>query len=57
MAAKALENLDGDNTGYYSVKLDTARYYMRRLLPQVTALLEAVRSGSDLLMALDAEAF
>ncbi len=57
MAAKALENIDGDNTGYYGVKLDTARYFMRRLLPQVGALLEAVRSGSDLLMALDAEAF
>ena len=57
MAAKALENVEGDNTGFYEVKLDTARYFMRRLLPQVGALLEAVRSGSDLLMALDAEAF
>ena len=57
MAAKSLENLEGDNTGFYAAKLDTGRYFMRRLLPQTSALADAVRSGSDLLMALDAETF
>jgi alkylation response protein AidB-like acyl-CoA dehydrogenase len=57
MAAKSLDNLEGDNSGFYATKITTARYFMRRLLPQTRSLLDAVRSGSDLLMALDAEAF
>jgi alkylation response protein AidB-like acyl-CoA dehydrogenase len=57
MAERALASLEGDNSGFYANKLNTARFFMNRLLPQTLALLEAIRSGSDLLMAMDAEAF
>ncbi|MEM7406683.1 MAG: acyl-CoA dehydrogenase C-terminal domain-containing protein [Pseudomonadota bacterium] len=57
MAAVSLDKVEGDNTGFYARKLTLARYFMQRLLPETTSLIAAIRSGSDLLMALDAEAF
>lgn len=56
-ARVAVNKVDGDNTGFYQAKLATARYYMKRVMPQTTALLASLTSGSDTLMALDAEAF
>jgi len=56
-AAVALAKRDGDNTGFYEAKLATARFFMRRLLPQTSALYRSLTSGSATLMALDAEAF
>lgn len=56
-AGIALERVDGDNTGFYQAKLATARYYVKRVMPQTTALLASLTSGSETLMALDAEAF
>ena len=56
-ASVAVNKIDGDNTGFYQAKLATARYYMKRVMPQTAALLASLRSGSDTLMALNAEAF
>ena len=57
MAAVSLDKIDGDNTGFYGRKITLARFFMQRLLPQTNSLAAAVRSGSELLMALEAEAF
>lgn len=56
-ATIAVNRVDGDNTGFYQAKLATARYYVKRVLPQTAALLASLTSGSETLMALDAEAF
>ncbi len=56
-AVIAVDKADGDNTGFYEAKLATARYYMKRVMPQTAALLTSLSAGSDTLMALDAEAF
>ncbi len=46
-----------DDPGYSAAKLATARFYVRRLLPQHQALLDSIRAGSAPLMDLDAELF
>ncbi len=49
-----------DNAGekrFYEGKIITARFYMRRLLPQTSYLVRAITSGSGPIMELDAEAF
>ena len=56
-AAVAVGKVEGDNTGFYQAKLTTARFFMKRLLPQTTALLATLRAGSDTLMDLPAESF
>ncbi len=56
-AVIAVDKADGDNSGFYQAKLATARYYMKRVMPQTAALLTSLSAGSDTLMALDAEAF
>ena len=42
---------------FHDGKLATARFYFTKLLPETSALLSAIRSGPDPLMALDAAAF
>ncbi len=54
MAEAALKA--GDNE-FYTSKLHTARFYMKRLLPQLQALATSVRAGSDVLMDLPESAF
>jgi alkylation response protein AidB-like acyl-CoA dehydrogenase len=56
-ASVAIPKADGDNSGFYQAKLMTARFYMKRLLPQSTALLASLQSGSDCLMDMPAESF
>jgi hypothetical protein len=56
-ASVAIPKADGDNSGFYQAKLMTARFYMKRLLPQTTALLASLQSGSDCLMDMPAESF
>ena len=53
----ALANQDGDNTGFYRAKLATARFFVRRLLPNTASLLATLSSGADTVMELEAEAF
>ena len=56
-AAVAMPKVEGDNSGFYQAKLTTARFYMKRLLPQTTALCATLQAGSDSLMDLPAESF
>ena len=53
----ALANQEGDNTGFYRAKLATARFFVRRLLPNTASLLATLSAGADSVMALEAEAF
>ena len=56
MAKLALEKQDsGDH--FYQAKLAVARFYFARLLPETAMLIRQARSGSDNLMALEADLF
>ncbi len=59
MAKVAQEALAGnaDDPAFYEAKIKTARYYMQRVMPATGAHLARIKSGSDAVMALDAEAF
>jgi alkylation response protein AidB-like acyl-CoA dehydrogenase len=50
MARVALEKAPTDDSGFYTSKLKTARFFMGRLLPQIYGLERGIRSGSDLMM-------
>ena len=56
-ASIALSMRDGDNSGFYDNKLLTARFFMRRLLPQADSLLQSLSSGAEVLMDMRADAF
>lgn len=56
-AAVAIPKLQGDNSGFYQSKLTTARFFMKRLLPQTEALGKTLRAGSGTLMDLPVESF
>ncbi len=56
-AQVALAQRDGDNSGFYDTKLATARFFVKRLLPQTESLKATLTSGADAIMALEAEAF
>ena len=47
----------GGNEEFLKSKLITARYFMERVMPETSAHLARISSGSDTMMALDAEAF
>jgi alkylation response protein AidB-like acyl-CoA dehydrogenase len=47
----------GERTGFYEVKLKTARFYFSKILPQVNALNIAILAGSKSVMDFPAEAF
>ena len=53
----ALEKRAGDEALFYQAKLDTARFYYERLLPQTGALMSIIMSGCGSLMSFNAEAF
>jgi len=57
MAKVAAEKVDGDTSGFYDSKLKTANFYFNRLLPKSVSLAESIKTGSDDMMALDAESF
>lgn len=57
MARVALEKESSDNTGFYTTKLRTARFFMGRLLPQIHGLALGIRSGADLMMEFSDEEF
>ena len=44
----------GSNDPFYTAKLQTARFYFARLLPETATLMRRARSGSDVLMQTDA---
>ena len=47
----------GDTDPFYATKLTIGRYYMARVLPETSGRLAKVKAGSELVMALPAEAF
>jgi alkylation response protein AidB-like acyl-CoA dehydrogenase len=47
----------GDKDPFYQTKLTLARYYMARILPETGGRLAKLKTGSELVMALNAEAF
>jgi len=49
-AAIALEKLNGAEKEFYQAKLDTARFYMQKILPQNIGLLASITNGSKSLM-------
>jgi alkylation response protein AidB-like acyl-CoA dehydrogenase len=59
MAKVAQEKLAGnpEDASFYESKLQTARYYMDRFLPDAGSLRRKLEAGSDSLMALGEEAF
>ena len=57
MAKLALEKAAGDETGFYQTKINTARFFMGRLLPQAEGLASGIRSGAALMMEFKADAF
>lgn len=56
-AANAALASGASDTTFYETKLTTGRYYMARQLPATGMHLARIESGSDTVMALDAEAF
>lgn len=57
MARVALEKQPSDSSGFYQTKLNTARFFMGRLLPQIQGLNIGIRSGSELMMSFDHSEF
>ncbi len=57
MARLALAGMDGDDSGFLEAKVATARFFMRRLLPQSGALFAAIMGGKAPLMDFAEEAF
>ena len=56
MAKIALDKKDSGD-GFYKAKLATARFYFAKLLPETAYQIRAARSGSESLMALEADLF
>lgn len=42
---------------YYQAKLDTARFYFKRVLPETAGLFATMTAGAETLMAMDEAAF
>lgn len=60
MAEKSIAALAegaGDKASFHENKLATARYFMERVLPEAQAHLARIQSGSESMMALEADAF
>ncbi len=57
MAEISLERVDGDNARFYQAKVDTARFFMDRLLPQSGALFSGIMAGGQSTMDFDDDAF
>ena len=59
MARAALFGLQAGSgdTRYYDAKLKTGRFFLARILPGYKSLVEEIRAGSAVLMALDADQF
>ena len=51
------ENGGGESKEFYNAKIQTARFYMARVLPESDARFKMVMAGGDTLMAMDEAAF
>ena len=50
-AAIALDKVNGTEKEFYQAKLDTARFYMQKILPNTISLLASLTAGSKSMMA------
>ena len=57
VAAHKLPGAVGEDAAFYQAKRTTAAFYVDRILPQVGALLYAIKSGKASMMALEEAAF
>ncbi len=58
MAALALAKRDVvENSAFYKAKIQAARFYMQRLLPQTSGLFAAIMAGGSSIMEFDESAF
>lgn len=57
MAEVSMKKPDGDDHAFYQAKIDTARFFMVKLLPQTGALFSSIMAGGETLMALEEDAF
>jgi alkylation response protein AidB-like acyl-CoA dehydrogenase len=57
VAGEKLPSAEGDDPAFYRAKRATAAFYVDRILPQVGALLYAIRAGKASMMALEESAF
>jgi alkylation response protein AidB-like acyl-CoA dehydrogenase len=53
----ALEKKDSDESGFYSGKLKTARFYYERVLPETSSLFAKIMAGGDSIMDMEEELF
>jgi hypothetical protein len=57
VAAEKLPAAKGEDAAFYRAKRVTAAFYIDRILPQVGALLYAIKAGKTSMMALEEAAF
>ncbi len=57
MAEIALAHQSSDDGGFYRAKLNTARYFMQRVLPQSSALFACIVAGAESIMGFDDDDF
>ena len=57
MAEVAQSKLDSDDKAYYQAKIDTARFFVTRLLPHASAHALAIQAGAKPIMAMEEAAF
>ncbi len=53
----SLQKRDGDEAVFYQAKIDTARFYFERILPQTSSLYANIMAGSKGMMKFNEEAF
>ena len=56
-AAISISRANSEDARFYNAKIQTARFFMQRLLPQTEGLLHAIESGAAAMMAFDDEAW
>ena len=57
MAKLAYSKQADDPTGFYKGKIKTARFYMHKMMPQVSALLASLMAGGETIMDMEDELF
>ena len=57
MAKVALPKISGDDTGFYKAKVNTARFFMERVLPQTSSLTAMIMAGGGAMEAFEDAAF
>lgn len=57
MVEVSKDKVEGDDTGFYSAKITTARFFMQKLLPQCSSLFSSIMAGGSSMMALEEDLF